>query len=227
MTRHASYQHTPHRPDPVGNGAEAPYRRRNGLSICSVRRLNGTLRHVPYAVQLLLDARAAEKVRGVWNALRDAGVSSIMIDLCSRPHVTLAVYEDLEVEPFETQVKAFFAGETSIDVPLSGVGTFHGEEGVLYCSPVVTPELLALHERFHKRFDHLAEGAWAYYRPGSWVPHCTLAMLVPDHLRGEGIDVVLKSGLPTRTRLGAVSVVRFEPGYEQSSSECFEASFGV
>jgi len=182
---------------------------------------------MPFAVQLLLDTRAADSIRGVWEALRDAGVSSAMLDLGSRPHVTLAVYEDLEIEPFETQVKAFFAGETSIDVPLSGVGTFHGDEGVLYCSPVVTPKLLALHEHFHKRFDHLGEGAWAYYRPGSWVPHCTLAIHVPDEKRGQGIDVVLASGLPTRTRLGAVSVVAFEPGAEKPATECFEASFGV
>ena len=85
---------------------------------------------MPFAVQLLLDTRAAERIRGVWEALRDADVSSVMLDLGSKPHVTLAVYEDLEIEPFETQVKAFFASETSIDVPLSGVGTFHGDEGV-------------------------------------------------------------------------------------------------
>ncbi len=182
---------------------------------------------MPYAVQLLLDKRAAAKVHGVWETLRDADVSSVMLDLQSRPHVTLAVYEDLEIQPFETQVKAFFASETSIDVPLSGVGTFHGTEGVIYCSPVVTPELLSLHERFHKRFDFLAEGAWAYYRPGSWVPHCTLAIHVPDEKRGKGIDIVLGAGLPTRTRLGAVSVAEFEPGAEQPAVECFEASFGV
>lgn len=182
---------------------------------------------MPFAVELLLDARAAERVRGVWEALRAAGVSSTMIDVGSKPHVTLAVYQDLELEPFETQVTAFFAGETSIDVPLSGIGLFPGQEGVIYCSPVVTPELLGLHQRFHKRFDYLAEGAWAYYRPGSWVPHCTLALHVSAERRAQGIDIVLDRGLPTRTRLGAVCVVEFEPEPKTPVRECFEASFGV
>jgi 2'-5' RNA ligase len=180
---------------------------------------------MPFAVELLLDRRAAVSIRGVWEALRDAGVNSAMLDAGSRPHVTLAVYQDLDPVPFETQVQAFFATETSIDVPLSGVGTFAGTEGVIYCSPVVTPELLALHQRFHRRFDHLAEGAWAYYRPGCWVPHCTLAIHVAEEQRGKAIDVVLASDLPARTRLGGVSVVAFEPGVP--GTECFEASFGV
>jgi 2'-5' RNA ligase len=182
---------------------------------------------MPFAVELLLDGRAREAVRRVWEALAEAGVSSAMLDAGARPHVTLAVYEDLDLGPFRTQVEAFFAGETSIDVPLSSVGTFHGNEGVLFLAPVVTPDLLALHARFHRRFDHLAGGAWAYYRPGSWVPHCTLALGVSTEERAVATDVAIGTGLPSQTRLGTAAVVSFDPSGENPVKPCFEAAFGV
>jgi 2'-5' RNA ligase len=182
---------------------------------------------MPFAVELLLDGRAREAVRGVWEALRDAGVSTSMLDTGSRPHVTLAVYEDLELPPFKRQAEAFFASETAIDVPLSGVGTFQSEEGVVYLAPVVTPELLGLHQRFHRRFDHLAAGAWAYYRPGVWVPHCTLALHVADEDRGRAFEIALAGGLPTRARLRTACVERFTQGDPGPVEQCFEAEFGV
>lgn len=182
---------------------------------------------MPFAVALLLDARAARAVEGVWDRLAAARLGVRMRETAVRPHVTLAVYEDLDLEPFRVQVEAFFAAETPADVALSGVGTFQANPGVLFLAPVVTPELLDLHERFHRRFDHLADGAWAYYRPGSWVPHCTLAEGLAEGERAPALDEALSAPLPAQARLGTAWVAAFDAGTGSPARTCFETAFGV
>jgi hypothetical protein len=63
------------------------------------------------------------------------------------------------------------------------VGIFLGERSVLFLAPVVTEPLLALHRRVDEHIQGLALPMFELYRPGRWVPHCTLAMdLAPPEL---------------------------------------------
>ena len=48
----------------------------------------------------------------------------------------------------------------------------------LFLAPVVTAPLLAVHVRLNDVLQERGIVQWPHYLPGSWVPHCTLAMNV-------------------------------------------------
>lgn len=165
-----------------------------------------------YAVELLLDATAAEAVRGIWRRLADAGLPAPLLDLGIRPHVTLAVYEDLDPARLLDALGSFAAEEPPEPVSLASVGAFPGEERVVFLAPVVTRGLLALHAGFHERFADLRERASPLYLPGGWVPHVTLSLAPDDDTLGRVLRVAREEPLPILGGLDRLEVLAFERG---------------
>ena len=53
-------------------------------------------------------------------------------------------------------------------------------EAVVFLGVTPTAPLLELNRRVHARLDAAKVAVWPLYRPGIWVPHCTLAMRPAD-----------------------------------------------
>jgi len=59
--------------------------------------------------------------------------------------------------------------------------------------------------------DRLGGGSWDHYRPGTWVPHCTLATdMEPDQF-GAALAIAGRVSLPLECRVGEVGIVEFRP----------------
>lgn len=129
-----------------------------------------------YAVELYFDPDSDLAVRRIWSGIADAFGLSTMLTNGGRPHVSLAVYsDDLDHRSFLQELPAFSKSLAPLEVQLGSVGTFPTEEGVVFLAPVVTRELLAVHERFHTVFSKFGGCSSAHYLPGKWVPHGTVA----------------------------------------------------
>lgn len=61
------------------------------------------------------------------------------------------------------------------DLWLQSLSTFSTTENVLMLAAVVDTELLAVHSAIHDVLAGKVKNPNAYYLPGNWVPHCTLA----------------------------------------------------
>ena len=179
-----------------------------------------------YAVELLLDPLAAEAVRALWERLAAAGIPAPLKDMGVAPHITLAAYEELDPEAVQDAFRSFACEETPEPVTLTSVGTFPGDEGVVYLAPVVTRGLLALHAGFHERFADHVEAAYPHYLPGAWVPHVTLGLhLTPPQL-AEAIALARTADLPITGRLDRLEVVRFERHVLERSNVLYELPLG-
>ncbi|MDG4808958.1 2'-5' RNA ligase family protein [Micromonospora sp. WMMD1120] len=138
------------------------------------------------AVELYLDPDATRRIRVLWDALEAEGVQSMrsLLEQRHRPHVSLAVAPRLDPE----QVAAALRG-TVVAAPLrldfQHAGQFVGR--VLWLGPAPTPELLAHHRLVHDRLAAAGVGLTEHYRPGRWVPHCTLSMRVPNALMAAAV----------------------------------------
>jgi 2'-5' RNA ligase len=125
------------------------------------------------ALELYFDGETDAAVRGLWRGLDDAGVPSLATRTHGRhrPHVTFAV---AGVIPQKTR-DALREDLRLLSIPriwLSSLGTFADS---LVLSAVVDTELLAVHSTVHDVLAKRVKQPSAYYLPGSWVPHCTLA----------------------------------------------------
>ncbi|MGD8394227.1 MAG: 2'-5' RNA ligase family protein [Candidatus Eiseniibacteriota bacterium] len=164
-----------------------------------------------YAVELYFDAAAETRVRGLWQRLADAGVNDVMATIGARPHLSLAVYDRLDPAPVCEALRRFATTVPDLSSLLGAFGTFPGEEGVVFTSPVVTSELLSLHARYHGCFAHLDAACLAYYRPGRWFPHCTVAIDVDAAGRSAAIDVCHAVGVPGPFTVTAIGLIEFRP----------------
>ncbi len=141
-----------------------------------------------YAVELFYDHESEIAVRKVWDGAGEALGRSSLSNTGARPHISLAVYnDDLDPAGFPEKLQEFAESTEPFEFRLSSVGTFPGNEGVVYLSPVVTQDLLAIHQQYHETFLKYEANVQAYYLPGNWVPHCTVAI----DLEASGIPEVV------------------------------------
>lgn len=166
--------------------AEAGHRRssRAGLS-------------VPLVVQLDLDAMTASSIDQVSGALEGyVGVETIR-QLGSVPHVSLAVYDDFVLGKLPDDLAAFAKTLSALPLKLVNLGIFTGSRNVLFAAPVVTEQLLAIHQRFHQTFTTVGSCS-EHFRPGAWVPHVTLAMNMSLEILPDCVGELPRSGHRSR-----------------------------
>ena len=93
---------------------------------------------------------------------------------------------------------------------LSSLGAFVAPEVVLFLGVTPTRELLALNVAVHARLDRAGVSVRPIYRPGSYVPHCTLAMR-PGSL-DRALRAMLGAPLPIEVAAVAMRVVEVPTG---------------
>jgi 2'-5' RNA ligase len=126
---------------------------------------------VSYAVELVVNEKEAAPIRKAWDA-----IASLLPRIGSTPHVSLAVFDDVDTDLL-TKVVASFAEETpALSLCFSSLSIFPGQKNVLFLAPVMKPDLLRLHEQFHTRLAEHGLLSVPQYSPGAWVPHCTLTV---------------------------------------------------
>lgn len=160
-----------------------------------------------FGVMLTLDPDSDTLVRGVWLALADAGVDRSMLDGGVPPHVTLSLGEHVNLAGLQSAMAGFASSTQPFRITLSSLGTFPTAEGVLFFGVTVTQVLLEVHAEFSRIFSRFARQPNAYYRMGTWVPHCTLATgLGPDGLLAA-TQIARQTQLPVYGNAAQLSLV--------------------
>lgn len=159
-----------------------------------------------FAVELYFDAITDENVRRAWRAIIDAGISSSMLDGGYRPHVSLGVSNQLNVNEACKALASFAVGVSPFTLTLSSIGVFPAE-GVVFLGVTVTEKLLDLHARFHHIFQECAKDQWDYYHVGRWVPHCTLAFGLSTSRVAEAVSASQQITLPIHAQVKEIGVV--------------------
>jgi len=159
------------------------------------------------AISLLLSAELTDAVSGHWHRLADVGLSRSMLELGYPPHVTLAVYDDLDAKVAAAALDGVFRRVNRFEVTLTGIATFGPGSGVCYAALAPSPVLHRLHETV------LAATGGAcrpHYQSGHWTPHCTLATGLTDD-QMVGAQDLLAQNWPIAGVFEAADLVEFAP----------------
>ena len=124
--------------------------------------------------------------------------------LSIRPHLSLTVTDDADGLREHALGLALRGVETEIE--MAAVSLFPADLPVLVLAVAPAPELVALHERVSAALGAAGVDIWPHYRPGTWLPHCTLSMGVPADALAEALAACLASPLPLRARLSAAAL---------------------
>lgn len=160
-----------------------------------------------FAVQLYFDSLSSSKIEELWQE-----VNSPLLKAGSRPHLSLAVFDEIEKEKMIAGVQKFSEQEQQFEVKFSSVGTFPTDRGVVYIAPVVSSQLLAIHQRFHQQIAPCWGNCYDYYKSASWVPHCTIR----EELHGEELREVIetstkKQELFINVSIEGIELVQYKP----------------
>lgn len=165
-----------------------------------------------HAVELFFAEPADAEVRSLWQRLESAGVPSMATRTHGqhRPHVTLAVASSIPGaarEALAAEVRAL----SIPDIWLYTLGTFPSEESVLLLGAVVDTEVLAVHSAVHDALAGKVVHPSAYYLPGAWIPHCTLAQGITREQLSAGF-AALQPLEPVRAPISSVGVTDTRTG---------------
>jgi 2'-5' RNA ligase len=153
------------------------------------------------ALELYLDVDTTRRIRTLWRALDDEGIPSLgSLHQKHRPHVSLAAAHRIDPQAVAEALEGFPVGR-GLSVDIDFVGQFVGR--VLWLGITVTEELLTHHRAVHERLTAGGVEVWDHYRPGRWVPHCTISLRVPNPVMAPAVRRCLEY-LPMRaTVVGA------------------------
>lgn len=162
------------------------------------------------AVCLLFDRPSDRAIRATWRRLEDHGVPSLASHTHGRhvPHLSLAVLRSWSL----TDVMAALAelgAQDPVELEFDGIGLFR--RGRVWLVSGVSSDLVLRQERLVAAVTATGADLHKHYRPGFWVPHCSLAPRVPL----TGVDVVAKAVydvLPLRACLDHAALINSSTG---------------
>lgn len=126
------------------------------------------------AVCLLLDAHSEHTVRRLWQRLEDAGVPTLLSHTHGGhvPHVSYAVLRSYDLDKV-TDAVSLLPDEGPMALHFDAIGMFRRSRTWLV--PSVTSDIARRQERVVEAVESTGADLHQHYRPGVWVPHCTLA----------------------------------------------------
>jgi len=161
---------------------------------------------MPYTIELQLNRAAEAKFLAHWETLRSEGVTDLSFRLGYKPHITLAMYHEIDEARAIVKLETFIARETAIPIEFRNI-TVAGSS--LICQPNENIPLRKFHGRFEKKFgksfrdiDHA----------GIWMPHCTIGMELPTEKIGMAVDQLLAAWAPISGIADRIALVKFRPG---------------
>lgn len=162
-----------------------------------------------YGIVLRMDEGMDARFRGLWQALANADITSIMLTYNEPPHLTLGILETLPPD-FEARLAEWAAGTPAVETKLSAVSTFPGEKGVVFVAPTVNQAMLTLHRSFHDWLTELGLTSQGY-RPDTWHAHCTIGVeLSPEQIMAA-VDMCRESDVFGPVRFESVELFQFFP----------------
>lgn len=127
-----------------------------------------------YLISLYFDEDTEKKLKSFMHRVSKATGNPFMIVNQVPPHITVAAVEtkqeDVLISCMEELVKRLEGG----DVKWVSVGSFSSQ--VIYVQPVLNEYLHNLSVLLAKELGQIEETLLSpYYKPFSWLPHCTIA----------------------------------------------------
>ena len=133
-----------------------------------------------YGIGLYFDGETEKKIMKLPCLLASRGITRRYLDMRVRPHIALAVFNDIEdVDRCSGLLAGYAESVGSFPVKFSSIGVFNNSK-IVFLAPVVTFDLLEMNRKINDIFCFCDNTGSEYYLPGSWVPHCAVALTGED-----------------------------------------------
>ena len=162
------------------------------------------------AVCLLFDRRSERAVRALWDRLEQVGVPSLGSHTHGRhvPHVSYAVLRSWD-QAAVTAALVELGDGAPVDLSFDGIGLFR--RGRTWLVAGVSADFVARQQRVVDAVTATGAELHKHYRPGTWLPHCSLAPRATLAQLPEVVAAVFDV-LPLEARLDHAALVNSATG---------------
>ncbi|KAK9272498.1 hypothetical protein L1049_002871 [Liquidambar formosana] len=164
-----------------------------------------------YAIELYFDPALENQVLKAWNVLARRQISTQLIEIESRPHITLFSSPFIEPAKLENIVKAFASKQEPLPLSFSSIGGLPNDNNVLFLAPTPSLSLLQFHSQLCDAMKKEGVEIGEEYRPDSWIPYCSVAQDVPKSRMAEAFSVLRDLKLPVTGYAMDIGLVEFSP----------------
>lgn len=123
-------------------------------------------------------------------------------------HLSLGLYDAAEPGDLSAAIGAI-ADDRPLTLRFTRIGWFDAGPLVLWLAPEPDERLIDIHRRLHDRIG--ADRSAAYYRPGDWIPHCTLAAEIDPAKRTAALAFAQAPIDPLDLTFDQIDLVEFPP----------------
>jgi 2'-5' RNA ligase len=162
-----------------------------------------------FAISIRSENEDASPLRQLWKRVEILENAPSMASLNHPPHITLAIYDDIDPEQLRSAAEQVFHDQGPIKLVFSRARYFDNTPLVLWADPSPLSELKRLHDIIHRLIPQSL--CRTHYRPGIWTPHCTVGSNVRGDRRNEALAICDEPMKPIKATFGVGDIVSFLP----------------
>jgi 2'-5' RNA ligase len=171
--------------------------------------LQGWIPFMAFAININASGGTGARIRDYWAKFGRLEPLPSMAALDYPPHVTLAIYDTIPAGKLQETSRVAFRGCPPVRLRFDKLAYFEHPQLVFWAAPEPSGSLLRVHAAVHGLIDPSL--CREHYRPGQWVPHCTLATNVSPNYRQEALALASKGIEPFDVVFDRADCVEFTP----------------
>jgi 2'-5' RNA ligase len=161
------------------------------------------------AINIRSDHDSAGEIERLWDQVAAFEDAPSMRALGYRPHLTFAIYDDVDESTAREAMQRAAIGQTQLRITFSRIRWFEGPPLVLWTEPSRDGALARMHASISAAIDPAS--CRPHYRPDAWTPHCTLGMRIADARRNDAIAFARSFDRSFEVLFDVVDCVAFPP----------------
>ncbi|XP_074280645.1 uncharacterized protein LOC141605669 [Silene latifolia] len=164
-----------------------------------------------YSIELYLDPALENQILKAWNILARRQITTQLIEIESRPHITLFSSPFIDPTKLEPILNSFCSRHEPLQLTFSSIGLLPNHNNLLFLSPTPTLSLLNFQSQLCDLLKKEGVQVTDDFELDSWIPVCPLAQDVPKSRLAEAVSVLREFKLPLSGYGMDVALVEFSP----------------
>lgn len=132
-----------------------------------------------YAIELYYDKETEKKLFELAKIIADKKISTKFLEWKTRPHLTLACFNDVDETQCIEKLKCFARNHKAMPAYIGSLGMFNDTK-TIFVSPIMNSSMYQFQRELHDNLKDFDTNGWEWYCPNIWVPHCTIALTGED-----------------------------------------------